>query len=150
MKISELARAAQTPVGTVRHYEREGLLPAPARTTGNNYRRYDAAQVERLGFIRHCRALGMTLDEIRVLLHHKGTPQARCDEVNALLDEHIGHVEQRLRELEVLREQLQALRQRCDAPHDAAHCGILRELSRPLPGAMPVDAPCTGDPVTTR
>jgi DNA-binding transcriptional MerR regulator len=122
MKISELARAAQTPVGTIRHYEREGLLPAPARTPDNNYRRrYDTAQVERLGFIRHCRALGMALDEIRVLLHHKDTPQARCDGVNALLDAHIAHVETRLHELT-----------------------LLRELSQPRPGAAAVDAPCSG------
>ena len=92
MKISELARATRTPVGTIRHYEREGLLPEPPRQQDNGYRRYGPADVERLGLIRQARALDMSLDEIRVLLALHDTPQAPCDAVNALLDAHIGHV----------------------------------------------------------
>ena len=61
MKIGELARAAQTPVETIRYYEREGLLPAPPRSAGN-YRLYGDTHRQRLAFIRHCRGLDMTLD----------------------------------------------------------------------------------------
>ena len=70
MKIGELATATQTPVDTIRYYEREGLLPAAPRSSGN-YRLYRTEHVERLGFIRHCRSLDMTLREIRVLLRFK-------------------------------------------------------------------------------
>ena len=56
MKIGDLSTQANTPVETIRFYEREGLLPEPARTAGN-YRIYDAGHVERLAFIRHCRSL---------------------------------------------------------------------------------------------
>lgn len=52
----------------------------------------------------------MTLDEIRVLLRFKDEPQAECGEVNALLDEHIGHVATRIRELRQLEKQLKVLR----------------------------------------
>ena len=52
--------------------------------------------------MRHCRSLDLTLDEIRVLLRFKDEPQAECGEVNALLDEHIGHVATRIRELRQL------------------------------------------------
>ena len=45
----------------------------PARTQGN-YRAYDAAHVQRLQFIRRCRALDMTLDEVRALLQFIDTP----------------------------------------------------------------------------
>ena len=51
MKISELAQATGTPADTIRYYEREGLLPEPARG-GNNYRVYGAEHAERLAFIR--------------------------------------------------------------------------------------------------
>jgi Cd(II)/Pb(II)-responsive transcriptional regulator len=129
MKIGELAGAAQTPVETVRYYEREGLLPQAPRTEGN-YRIYGAANVERLAFIRHCRSLDMTLDEIRVLLRVKDDPQADCGEVNVLLDEHIGHVAKRIRELRLLEKQLKLLREQCAGPQDAAHCGILSELAQ--------------------
>lgn len=128
MKIGELARAAGTQIETVRYYEREGLLPEPERSAGN-YRIYGDRHVERLSFIRQCRALDMNLDEIRVLLRFKDAPAESCGEVNELLDEHIGHVDLRIRELENLRGALKSLRERCGVPQDAAHCGILNELS---------------------
>ncbi|KQW70059.1 Cd(II)/Pb(II)-responsive transcriptional regulator [Methylibium sp. Root1272] len=128
MRIGELATATQTQVETIRYYEREGLLPQAART-GGNYRIYEAVHAERLGFIRHCRSLDMTLDEIRVLLRFKDVPEAECGEVDALLDEHIGHVVTRIRELKLLEKQLRALRTQCHGVHDARHCGILNGLA---------------------
>lgn len=140
MKIGELARATATPVETIRHYEREGLLPPPPRSDGN-YRVYRAAEVDRLAFIRQCRGLDMSLDEIRRLLALKDAPPAAaadCGEVNALLDEHIDHVAERLRALRALERELKALRAACADPGAAADCGILQRLARP------VDAPPRG------
>ena len=77
MKIGELARRTGCQVETIRYYEREGLLPEPARSPGN-YRLYGSAHVERLTFIRHCRALDMTLGEIRTLLMHRDHPERDC------------------------------------------------------------------------
>jgi Cd(II)/Pb(II)-responsive transcriptional regulator len=128
MKIGELARATGASIETIRFYEREGLLAEPARTEGN-YRLYGIQHAERLAFIRHCRSLDMALDEIRVLLRFKESPQDNCAGVNELLDEHIGHVAQRLRELRALEKQLKALREQCTEAHAASECGILKELS---------------------
>lgn len=127
MKIGDLATATDTSVESIRYYEREGLLPQAPRSEGN-YRIYGPEHVERLAFVRHCRSLDMTLDEIRVLLRFKDAPQAECGEVNALLDEHIGHVATRIRELRQLEKQLKVLREQCSGVHEAAHCGILNEL----------------------
>jgi len=127
MKIGELAKATGTQVETIRYYEREGLLPETTRTEGN-YRIYGEAHAERLSFIRHCRSLDMTLDEVRVLLRFKDAPNENCGEVNALLDEHIGHVAERIRELRQLERQLKGLRELCQDAQDAGHCGILTEL----------------------
>lgn len=129
MKIGELAAATQTQIETIRFYEREGLLPQAPRS-GGNYRIYCTDHVERLSFVRHCRSLDMTLAEIRVLLRIKESPQSECGEVNALLDEHIGHVATRIRELRKLERELKALRERCGQISDAARCGILRELDQ--------------------
>jgi Cd(II)/Pb(II)-responsive transcriptional regulator len=128
MKIGELARAAHTPVDTIRYYEREGLLAEAPRSEGN-YRIYGPGHVERLAFVRHCRSLDMTLDEVRVLLRYKDAPQAECGEVSALLDEHIGHVAVRIRELKGMEKQLKALRAQCSQSAHALECGILNELS---------------------
>lgn len=128
MRIGELAQASGTQVETIRFYEREGLLPAAARTEGN-YRIYTAGHADRLGFIRQCRNLDMTLDEVRLLLRVKDQPQANCGEVNTLLDDHIGHVAERIRELKALDTALRLLRAACTSPHEAAQCGILNGIS---------------------
>jgi Cd(II)/Pb(II)-responsive transcriptional regulator len=127
MKIGELAHTSGTPVETIRFYERAGLLPTPGRTEAN-YRIYTEAHADRLGFIRQCRNLDMTLDEVRVLLRFKDAPQADCGEVNTLLDEHIGHVAVRIRELRSLERTLHALRAECVSPHAAMDCGILKGI----------------------
>ena len=129
MKIGELARLAGTNVETIRYYERDGLLPMPARSEGN-YRIYGETHAQRLFFIRRCRGLDMTLDEIRVLLHFKESPLENCADVNSLLERHIGHVTQRMQELQELERQLNDLRERCGEARDAAHCGILDSLSQ--------------------
>jgi len=140
MKIGDLAQATFCPVETVRYYERAGLLPAPARS-GGNYRLYGPAHVERLRFIRHCRSLDMSHDEIRTLLKFRDAPEKQCAEVNALLDEHIGHVATRIRELRQLEKQLKSLREQCAGVQDAAHCGILNELANASTAPRPAVAP---------
>ncbi len=139
MKIGELSSASATPVETIRYYEREGLLPAPGRTEGN-FRVYEAPHLQRLQFIRHCRSLDMSLDEVRVLLRVRDAPDAECGDVNALLDEHISHVSHRIRELRALERQLKELRQRCGSGQAASQCGILAGLAEAAtqePGAAP-------------
>lgn len=115
-------------------------MPKAPRSEAN-YRIYGPEHVERLAFVRHCRSLDMTLDEIRVLLRFKDAPQAECGEVNALLDEHVGHVATRIRELRQLEKQLKALRELCSGVREAAHCGILKELGEAsaLPGGRATD-----------
>ena len=112
MKIGDLAKRAGCKVETVRYYESEGLLPEPARSEGN-YRVYGESHAERLTFIRNCRALDMTLGEIRALLGFRDGGGQDCGDVDALLDEHIDHVAERIAELQRLEAQLRALRQSC-------------------------------------
>ena len=123
MKIGELAVAANCTTDTIRFYEKAGVLPKADRTHGN-YRDYGPAHLERLRFIRNCRALDMTHDEIRSLLQTMDAPSAGCDDVLPILDAHIGHVEVRLQELAALKSQLLELRSQC---HNEASgtCGIL-------------------------
>lgn len=129
MKIGELARVTGVSIETIRYYERSGVLPEAPRTEGN-YRAYTGAHLERLSFVRHCRGLNMTLAEIRTLLQFKDAPHMPCGAVNALLDQHIGQVAQRIRELRQLEKQLKGLRQQCQTAVDTAHCGILSGLAQ--------------------
>ncbi|MCE1239698.1 MAG: Cd(II)/Pb(II)-responsive transcriptional regulator [Azonexaceae bacterium] len=129
MKIGEIARQAGTTTETIRYYEQIGLLPKAVRSE-SNYRVYTSTHLERMTFIRHCRSLDMTLDEIRILLHFKASPDENCRGVNRLLDEHIGHVGRRIAELQELERQLRALRQCCPEENLTQHCGILAGLSQ--------------------
>ena len=140
MKIGELARLADCQVETVRYYEREGLLPAPARSEGN-YRVYGQAHVERLVFIRNCRTLDMTLEEIRQLLALRDRPEDSCAAIDALVDEHIQHVEARIQNLLALQQQLTELRHQCAQSQAARACGILQQLNTSGGVSVAADAP---------
>ena len=129
MRIGDLAKATAMPVETIRFYEREGLLPEAMRAD-NNYRVYLPAHQERLAFIRQCRNLDMTLDEIRALLRFQQEPLQNCAQINDLLDEHIAHVAARIRELQTLEIQLHALRETCREARQVCECGILRTLQQ--------------------
>eukprot|EP01136_Pigoraptor_vietnamica_P012486 Opistho-1_new@52457 len=77
MQIKDLARATGVDVETIRFYEKEGLLPEPARLD-NGYRNYAQPHLERLSFIRHCRALDMPLPDVKRLLGFVDDPHVLC------------------------------------------------------------------------
>ncbi|RJG07972.1 Cd(II)/Pb(II)-responsive transcriptional regulator [Noviherbaspirillum cavernae] len=127
MKIGELAKRTDCEVETIRYYEREGLLPVPPRTDGN-YRQYSEQDAERLMFIRHCRSLGMSLEDIRTLQHFQARPELACEEIDAMLDRHLRQTEAQIAALERLQKQLQILRDACHTHLTAQQCGILQNL----------------------
>ena len=128
MQIKHLAAATGVDVETIRFYEKQGLLPAPARRD-NGYRQYEAVHLERLSFIRHCRALDMPLAEVQRLLSFVDDPARHCADVNDLVDAQLSRVRARLASMLALEKQLVQLRARCATPHAGGNaCGILAEL----------------------
>ncbi|MEO7108182.1 MAG: Cd(II)/Pb(II)-responsive transcriptional regulator [Rhodoferax sp.] len=132
MKIGELAQSAQCTVETVRYYEKTGLLSEPSRTAGN-FRVYGPEHLERLRLIRNCRALDMSHEEIHSLLRLASQAGDDCGAINAVFDQHIAHVDARIRELTQLKHQLSTLRQRCQSgigsDRSVTACGILQGLA---------------------
>ena len=145
MKIGELAAKAACDVQTVRYYEREGLLEAPAREA-SGYRRYADKHLSRLRFIRHCRALDIPLVEVRQLLGYAEAPRQSCQAVDALLDEHIERVRRHLAALKVLESQLVALRRECKGPNSHRSCAIIESFmsapSKKACACQAVSLPC--------
>ncbi len=127
MRIGELGQTTGVDTETIRYYETEGLLPPPARER-NGYRSYGPVHLERLAFIRHCRALDMPLADVRRLLDFVIHPEADCGEINRLVDEHLMRVHARLESFRALEKQLLQLRRQCNTDHVASECGILHEL----------------------
>ncbi len=127
MKIGDLARATGTRVETIRYYEAEGLLPAPARS-GGNYRIYERAHLDRLSFIRRSRDLGFTLDQVRALLRLADDREAPCGDVDALARAHVEEIDRKLADLQALRSELVRRLDSCSGP-TIADCRIIEALS---------------------
>jgi len=120
MRIGEAAGQAGVTAKTVRFWEDQHLLPPPARTAAG-YRDYDPAIVERLAFIRHAQAAGLTLEHIRQVLDIRDDGQPPCVHVTGLITQRLGEVEARLAELTRTRDQLVVLAARA-AAQDPADC----------------------------
>ncbi|GAB4574832.1 MAG: hypothetical protein Kow0077_23370 [Anaerolineae bacterium] len=119
LRISELSAQTGVPARTIRYYESIDLLPEPARAP-NGYRLYDAEAVERLNFVRRARALDFTLDDITEILAFRERGEPPCRVVLALLDEKARQITARIRELETLQAELEALSEQGRAlPEDA-------------------------------
>jgi MerR family transcriptional regulator, copper efflux regulator len=120
MRIGEAAAQAGVPAKTIRFWEDQQLLPSPARTPAG-YRDYDQAILERLAFIRHAQAAGLTLEHIRQVLGIRDGGQPPCVHVTGLIARRLAEVEARLAELTRTRAELMALAERA-AAQDPADC----------------------------
>jgi len=126
MKIGSAAVASGCHIETIRYYERVGLLPHPARTTGG-YREYLPQEVERLRFITRGRELGFSLAEIRSLLTLSDDPALSCHDVDQLARIHLADIQQRMRELRRIARELQRTIASC-AGGKRGQCAILGAL----------------------
>lgn len=112
MQIGDLSRATGVNIETIRYYERAGVLPPPARQS-NGRRSYGAADVRRLGFIRHARELGFDLPSVRVLLALQEQPKASCEDASRIAQAQLAEVESRIVRLISLREELTRMVTEC-------------------------------------
>ncbi|MGA3188211.1 MAG: helix-turn-helix domain-containing protein [Bryobacteraceae bacterium] len=126
--IGDLAKATGTKVVTVRYYEQIGLLPLPSRTAGN-YRVYRNEHMGRLRFIRRCRDLGFTLDQIRDLLRLSSRKDEECAEVDRITARHLNEIEQKIADLKRLATELRHLNNCCQGKGIIADCRIIEALS---------------------
>ncbi len=105
MRIGQLADRFGLNPKTVRYYESIDLLPEPVRTP-SGYRDYDEADAERLSFIRTAQRLGLSLDDIREILAFHERDEPPCGHVVALLRRHTEELDQRIAEMQQLRDEL--------------------------------------------
>lgn len=129
MRIGQLGQLVGLDPQTIRFYEQQGLLPPPDRQE-NGYRVYTEKHGDRLAFIRRCRILDLSLEEIRGLQSYQDDPHRPCSAVNALLDDHIADVRSQITALQALEQQLVSLRARCNEGREVEACGILAGISQ--------------------
>ena len=102
----ELAEMAGVSRDTLRHYERKGVLPRPLRGH-NRYRQYPPVALQRVQLVRRALSVGFTLDELAKVLKVRDAGGAPCEEVRRLAAQKLLNVQDQLRELTELRDELQ-------------------------------------------
>jgi DNA-binding transcriptional MerR regulator len=128
LTIGKLAGETGVKVVTIRYYEQIGLMPVARRTDGN-YRIYSSDHLRRLYFIRRCRDLGFTLDQIRDLLRLSSVKTQACAEVDRIADQHRRTIEKKLADLTRLANELRRLSACCRGKGIIADCRIIEALS---------------------
>ena len=127
LTIGNIARAAGTGIETIRYYEREGLIAAPARSA-SGYRHYQPDVVARLRFIRQAKDLGFSLSEIRELLALKVATGKSCADVKARAEHKITDIEQRIAKLNRMKRALAKLATACSGRGPTSECPILEAM----------------------
>lgn len=130
LSIGQLAKQAGVGIDTVRYYERDGLL-APAGRLASGYRRYGAAELRRLRFIRRAKGLGFSLEDIRTLLTL--SEERSVAQIKQTAQAKLADIEARIAELERIRTGLHTLVAACPGHGRAECCPILNALTQEEP-----------------
>ncbi len=136
LKIGEVARLSGCSPETIRHYEKLKLLEPPKRGA-NGYRLYTEEAINRLGFIRHGRALGLDLQTISELLALADDPDADCSAADRIASHHLKLLEERIESLSRLADELRAVISQCRGGR-VAECRIIEALFEREEGRSPV------------
>lgn len=125
MTIGDLARAAEVNVETVRYYQRLGIFPEPPRARGS-IRRYQDDALKRLHFIRRAQRLGFSLEEVKNLL---GLSDGKhCAETRELAERKLALVEEKLADLNAMRDALTELVSACRRGGRGCGCPLIDAL----------------------
>ena len=102
-----LAKRTNTPIYTIRHYTRIGLLK-PSRDLRNGYKIYKPADKDRLKFINAAKELGFTLAEIEEILGHAVHGDSPCPMVRDIVEKRIEENQKKIREMKRLQKRLES------------------------------------------
>lgn len=125
LTIGQLAKAASVNVETIRFYQRKGLIAEPGRPLGG-IRRYDAADADRVRFIKSAQRLGFSLAEVGQLLRLDTGMQ--CSPAAQLASRHLAQVRTRLEDLRRIEAALAKLLKRCSRHHGEVACPLIAAL----------------------
>lgn len=128
MQIGAAAKAADLPVKTVRYYADIGLV-APDDRAASGYRQYGETEVNKLIFVRRARAFGFTIEESRELLSLYEDRNRSSADVKQIARARLGDIEEKMRELSALRDELAHLVKTCRGD-DRPDCPIISRFAK--------------------
>jgi Cu(I)-responsive transcriptional regulator len=127
VNIGEAAAASGVSAKMIRYYESTGLIAAAARSAAG-YRRYDAADVQTLRFLKRARSLGFSVDQMRDLLALWRDDRRASGDVKRLALAHVAALEAKARAIAEMSQALRDLAERCEGD-DCPDCPIIDELA---------------------
>lgn len=127
LSIGQVARCAGVGVETVRFYEREGLLEEPERRA-SGYRQYSQEAVTQIRFIKRAQQLGFSLKEIQELLTLRVDGKTSCEQVKERAAAKLAEVEQKIVELQSMRQALLRVASLCEGEGPRSRCPMLDAL----------------------
>src|SRR5574341_248610 len=126
LTIGLVARQVGVRPSAIRYYEAQGILK-PAARRPNGYRVYTNDTVKLLLFVRQAQALGITLKEVKPLLDLAAQGQPPCEHVKDLARRHLRDINDRIRELQTLRNEISTLlRRKTGRPNGREVCPIIQ------------------------
>ncbi len=128
MTIGEMAKQSGLTAKMIRHYESLGLLPEPVRSE-SGYRYYQGKDIQQLRFIKQARELGFSLAQIGELLSLWHDEHRTSSKVKQLASAHIAVLEQKIAELNQMKQSLEKLVSQCHGD-ESPDCPILDELAQ--------------------
>ncbi len=128
MNIGQASTESGVSQRMIRHYEKLGLIPRPARRD-SGYRNYSGADVHRLHFIANARDLGFPIEEIRSLLNLWEDRCRSSAEVKALAIARADELGRKAAALDRMRQALMDLADGCTGD-ERPDCPIIDRLAR--------------------
>lgn len=130
MRVSEFARRCGASPHTVRYYARLGLL-RPTRAAGNDYQMFTDTDLVRYRVIQAGQSVGLSLDQIRELLH--GVPRnGCCNAFREVLEDKLKEVRLELVRLAEQQRLLEATLARWST-HEQSFCSPSDSADSPCP-----------------
>jgi Hg(II)-responsive transcriptional regulator len=114
--IGKLAKMAGVGVETVRFYQRKELLREPK--LNGAFRTYSEEDAEKIIFIKKAQELGFSLAEIKELLELNTKPRTTCATVKEKTLSKIKEIEEKINDLNKMKNSLEKLSCACDASQD--------------------------------
>jgi DNA-binding transcriptional MerR regulator len=111
LSITDLATEARVASGTLRFYERAGLI-SPSGRTPAGYRLFEETAAGRVKFIKDAQRTGLRLREIKELLQVMDQGACSCGHTVDLVARRIGEVDAEVARLASLRAELVAMLER--------------------------------------
>jgi DNA-binding transcriptional MerR regulator len=114
ISIGELSEIVNLNPSTIRYYEELGMIDTQ-RKHASGHRRYGREEIVKLNLINRAKSLGMSLDEIKELIDLFGIDAREKKGIQRaleILDDHMVEIDERIKELRVLRNSMKQEKQR--------------------------------------